>query len=194
MGNPLSKEDHARIDSAVAAVEHRQGIDIVIVVTPASDRYTLVSFAWAALSALTVTTLIALVHPRTPLAIGLLLQLLLLLAFSVVFSLSPLRMCVVPRRMRHSRASQLAHREFAVHALSREHANGVILFLASLDERYFEVIGDKAIHARMPADGWSQIAADFTSAARDRSLAEAMLTAINRCDQLLQARNPAADA
>ncbi len=194
MRNPLTKEDHARIDSAVAAIERRERIDIAIVVTPASDRYALVSFVWAALSALTLTALIALIRPRMPLSIGLVLQLLLLFALTIIFNTYPIRMLVVPKRMRHSRASQLAQREFAVHALSREHQHGVMLFFASLAEHYFEVIGDKAIHARMPHDGWNRIVAEFTSAARDRNLAEALLAAIARCDQMLQPPTQTTDA
>jgi len=192
MSSPLSEDDRQRIHAVIAEIERREGIDIAVVVTRLSDRYAAYPLIWAALLTFSASALFAVVLPRTPLPIALLTQLLTLTAFAILLDLRQIRMRLVPKRTRHRRANQLAHREFAAHALASDPDRCVILFFASLAERYFEIIGDKKIHARMPDRAWETIVAEFTSSAGKHGVASALCEAITQCGAMLRGKTEAA--
>ena len=192
MSSPLGDDDRERIHAAVAEIERREGIDVAVILTRVSDRYALHPLIWAAVLAFAALAILAVVRPRLPLPNALLIQLLVLAVSATLLDLRPIRLRLVPKRLRDSRAHQLAHREFAAHTLAGEPGRGVILFFASIGERYFEIIGDKALHARISDSGWEAIVVEFTSTAGKHGVANALLAAIIRCGAMLRDKSQGA--
>lgn len=188
---PLTPDERRRIDAAVAALEQRTSAIFALAIVPISDRYLLFPVVWSAIIALVATGVIALLRPELAIGDGFLVDAAVFAVLTFVFDWRPLRLLLVPRRVKHAHARQLAHREFAARVLaSAQHRNGV-LFFVSLGERYVEVIADRDIHARVGQAAWDKLVADFIAAVRAGRLAEGFIAAIEACGALLETHYPA---
>jgi putative membrane protein len=188
--DPLTAEDRRRVDVAVAALERRTSAVFALAIVSVSDRYALFPMVWSALIALAATGVLALLRPDLGIADGFLVDAALFAALALALDWLPLRLRLVPRRIKHAHARQLAHREFAARILaSAQHRNGV-LFFVSLSERYVEVIADRDIHARVPEGTWDKIVADFIAAVRSDRPAEGFIAAIEACGAVLETHYP----
>ena len=189
---PLTAEEHQRIDAAVAAVERRSSAAFALAVVPMSDRYALFPLVWGAVIALVATGLLAFLHPELGIAAGFFVDAALFVGLSVVLHWRPLRLLLVPKRVKHMHARQLAHREFAARILASAHRRNGVLFFVSLGERYVEVIADRDIHARVAEGTWDKIVADFIAAVRAGRLAAGFIAAIEACGSVLETHYPGA--
>ncbi|MGO8914590.1 MAG: TPM domain-containing protein [Stellaceae bacterium] len=188
--SPLTQAEHERISAATAAVEQRTSSTFALVIVPASDRYALYPIVWGAALALLATGLLAVLRPTLPLGTGFAVEALLFAALALLLELRKLRLMLVPKRVKHAHARQLAHHEFAARILANAaHRNGV-LFFVSLGERYVEVIADRGIHAAVPAGTWERIVADFVSAVAAGRLADGFVAATEACGTVLETHCP----
>ncbi|MGH7014119.1 MAG: TPM domain-containing protein [Stellaceae bacterium] len=97
---------------------------------------------------------------------------------------------LVPRRVKHARARQLAHLEFAARILAqKEHPHGM-LFFVSLGERYVEILADAALHAHVGEGEWQAIVDRFVAAAKAGALADGLIAAIESCAAHLERHFP----
>lgn len=184
----FGEDDRHRIQAAVAAAQSRTGTHIAASIVPASDRYALYPLVWAALAALLSGGLLALFARSMSLRESFAIEAVVFVVLSLLFDWWPVRLRLVPRHIRHARASALAHREFATHVLAhRDEKGGMILFV-SLGERYAEVIGDRALHARVGSAGWNRIVATLVTAAKSGRLADAVIKALDACAAEIAAR------
>jgi putative membrane protein len=192
MRTPLTQVDHARIHAAIAAVERRTSAIFALAVVPLSERYLLYPLVWGAALSLAATGALALLHPELGIGVGFIVDAALFIVLSLILDWRPLRLRLVPRRVRHAHARQLAHREFAARILANaQHRNGVLFFI-SLGERYVEVIADRDIHARVPAGTWDRIVADFITAVKAGRSADGFVSAIEACATVLETHYPRA--
>jgi putative membrane protein len=190
MRSPLTQAERERVHAATAAVEARTSAVFALAIVPVSERYLLYPLVWGAVLALAATGVLALVRPEFGIGLGFIVDAALFLALSLVLDWLPLRLALVPRRVKHAHARQLAHREFAARILaSAQHRNGV-LFFVSLGERYVEVIADRDIHARVPEGTWDKIVADFIAAVKAGRLADGFIAAIDACAAVLEMHYP----
>jgi putative membrane protein len=188
----LTEEEKKRIHSAKAAVEQRTAAEFAVVVVPASDRYPFVGLVWAAAAALVVALLTALLVPDLEPIEALVVQVVALVVFALAFDWMPVRLRLVPKHLKHARARQLAHREFAAHIMvGGEHRNRVLLFV-SLGERYVEIIADRGTHALVPEGTWDRIVAEFLAKVRAGAVADGILAAITACGTVLETHHPPA--
>ena len=90
-----------------------------------------------------------------------------------------LHLALVPKRLRHARASRLAHAQFYEQGvqLTREHS-GVLLFV-SMAERYVEIVADKGIHEKIGEARWQEIVDGFTAKVASGDVAEGFVDAIS---------------
>jgi len=143
-----------------------------------------------AVLALTATGVLALFRPDLVIGLGFVINAALFIVLSLVLDWLPLRLLLVPRRIKHAHARQLAHREFAARILANaQHRNGV-LFFVSLGERYVEIIADRDIHARVPEGAWDKIVADFIAAVKSGRFADGFIAALDACAALLETHYP----
>jgi len=177
----LDENDRHRIQQAVEAAESRTGTHIATVIVSAADRYALYPIVWAALIALLCGGAMALFARAMPLRESFGIEAALFVVLSLVFDWWPLRLRLVPRHIRHARASALAHHEFAARILADRGEKGGVLLFVSHGERYAEVIGDRKLHARVGSAGWNRIVDALVSAAKSGRLADGMVGAIDAC-------------
>ena len=184
----LDENDRHRIQAAVAAAESRTGAHIATSIVPASDRYALYPLVWAALIALLSGGILSLFAHAMSLRESFAIEAAIFIVLSLFFDWWPVRLRLVPRHVRHARASAFAHREFAARILaSRDDRGGVVLFV-SIGERYAEVIGDRTLHARVGSDGWNRIVAVLVSAAKSAQLVDGIIKAVETCEAEIAAR------
>jgi putative membrane protein len=191
MRHALSADEQARIHAAKAAVEQRTAAELAVAVVPVSDRYPFVGLAWAAVAALVVAAIVALIAPDIELMEALAVQVVALILFALAFDWMPVRLFLTPRHLKHARARQLAHREFAAHIIGGAHRNRVLLFV-SLGERYVEILADRDTHALVPEGTWDRIVAEFLAKVNAGAVADGILAAIEACGQVLETHHPAA--
>jgi putative membrane protein len=177
----LDQNDRHRIQAAVAAAEARTGAHIAASIVPASDRYALYPLVWAALIVLSSGGLLAFFVPTMPLRECFTIEAVLFVILSLVFDWWPLRLLLVPRHVRHARASTLAHREFAARVLANRSEKGGVLLFVSLGERYAEVIGDRTLHARVGSAGWNRIVETLVVAAKSGRHVDGIIKAVDAC-------------
>ncbi|MGH8320365.1 MAG: TPM domain-containing protein, partial [Gammaproteobacteria bacterium] len=154
----FSDTDRARITAAIHAAEKNTSGEFVAVVARISDHYIFLPLMWAAIAALILPGILYLLS--TPLSwIHIYqIQLLLFIVLALLFLFVPeLHLHLVPRHVKHSRASRLAKAEFYLQGahMTREHS-GVLLFV-SLAEHYVEIVADKGIHEKLGEAHWQGI-------------------------------------
>jgi putative membrane protein len=190
--HPLTADEQARLHAAVAAVERRTSARFALAIVPVSDRYLLYPVLWGAAAGLLAVGGLALLRPDLAIGSGFLVDAAVFGALALALDWLPLRLAVVPRRIKHYHASLFARREFAARILANaEHRNGVLLFV-SLGEHYVEIVADRDIHALVAAGTWEGIVADFAAAVKAGRLAQGFLAAVEACGAVLETHYPPA--
>ncbi|HJW39950.1 MAG TPA: hypothetical protein VJ476_01835 [Rhizomicrobium sp.] len=184
----LTPDEHVRLTKAAEAVRARTAARFELQIVPVSDRYALYPVAYGAFAALAVGGLLAAVRPLLALDDAFGIEAIVFVAVSLVLEWPPPKLLLVPRRMKHERARQFAHRAFAAHILAAR-KTGMVLF-ASLGERYVELIADDVLHQKIGQARWNAIVADFTQAAKSGRLVDALEQATQACGAELTAHFP----
>jgi putative membrane protein len=189
--SPFTPDEHRRIHAAVEAVERSTAADLDIVVVHVSDRYSLYPLVWAGCAALALTVLAVLIRPAISARGALLFQLLLLTGLAMLFDWLPIRLKLVPERVKRAHARQLAHREFAAQYARGGSQPSRILLFVSLGERYVEIIADHKTYAAAHEDIWHRTVSDFVTDVKAGRVADGLLTAIEACGAVLRTHHPA---
>ena len=156
MASPFTPEEHQRIDAALAAIKRDTSADLNVVVTRVSDRYPLYPITWASIGAITLGALMSLFRPETASRTVIEIQLSFLIVMTLLLDWLPIRLSIVPKRVKHAHAWQLAHREFNAHVMANPNQPHRILLFVSLGERYVEIIADHETHALAPDGTWNK--------------------------------------
>jgi putative membrane protein len=188
----LTHDEHARLAKAAEAVRGRTAAQFELQIVPVSDRYALYPVAYGGFAALAVGGLLAAVRPLLALDDAFGIEAMVFVAVSVALEWPVLKLLAVPRRLKHERARQFAHRAFAARILAaRERKVGMVLF-ASLGERYVELVTDDALDRKIGQARWNAIVAAFTQAAKSGPLVDALEQAIEACGAELATHFPPA--
>jgi putative membrane protein len=186
---PFTREEHSRIDAAIAEIERGTAADLSVMVTRVSDRYSLYPVAWAAVGAILLGGIVSLIRPEIAGRILILIQLCSLIVLTLLFEWLPLRLAIVPERIKHAHARQLAHREFnALAGAGQQHR---ILLFVSLGERYVEIVADHETHAMAPSGVWNKTVDEFLTTVKDGRVADGVLAAVAACGDILKTHHPA---
>lgn len=192
--SPFTPEEHKRIDAAMAAVDHHTSADLCVVVTRVSDRYALYPVAWAAIVAIALGAIASLVRPEIASRTMIVIQLWFLIVMTLLLDWLPIRLRIVPDRVKHARAQHLAHREFNAHVIAAPKQSHRILLFVSLGERYVEIIADHETHALAPAGTWNKIVDQFLTTVKAGRVADGVLEAIAASGSILKTHHPASNA
>jgi putative membrane protein len=185
----LTAEERRRIESALATIEGQTAAKLRVVVVPVSDRYSLFPLVWGQLGALLILGIVAALRPGLGIRSSILIQVPAAIVLALLFDWLPIRLALVPKRIKQSHARHLAHCEFAVHVARAAHRN-LMLFFVALGERYVEIIADRGIHALVPDGTWDKIVGDFLASVRDDRVADGVVTAIEACGAILEEHHP----
>lgn len=187
----FSAEDKSRISAAIHAAEKQTSGEFVAVVARASDHYVFIPLFWSAV--------VALLFPGACLLVGSPLrwvhiyqaQLLIFIVFSLgLLFLPALHMRLVPRWVKHARASRLAKAQFYQQGVQlTPHHSGVLLFV-SLAEHYVEIVADRGIHERIGEAHWRRIIDAFVDRVRAGRVVDGFIDAIGACGAAMAAHYP----
>jgi putative membrane protein len=186
----FSEAERARLHAAAEAARGRTAARFEIAVAPVSDRYLLYPVAFGAFAALVAGGVLALFAPAIGLRLAIVCEAAVFALLSLALEWTPLKLLLVPRRLRHQRAREFAHRAFAARILAaQDRRPGMVVFL-SLGERYVELVTDDELDRRIGQAAWNRIVADFTAAARRGTLADALEGVIAACGAQLAQHFP----
>jgi len=186
----LSHENRARVQAALAAAQARTHVRVALMIVPVSDRYATYPLAWAGMIALATGAALALFWQTIGLRLGFLIEAAAFGLTALVLEWWPLRLALVPRRLKQMRARNMAHREFASGILAGRDRKEGLLFFASLGERYVEIIASREVHALVEEEAWQRIVSAFAARAKAGNPAEAFVAAIEACADLLATHFP----
>jgi putative membrane protein len=177
----FTQEERHRIDRAIAAVKQNTATDLGLMVTRVSDRYPFYPLVWAGLCTLLIVAAVALLQPQLHDRFTIVIELSILTVLTLLFDWLPIRLALVPKRVQHAQARQLAHREFAARSGSGDPTRKRILLFVSLGEHYVEIIADHATHAMVAGNVWDKIVDDLVNAIKSGRVADGAVASIEAC-------------
>ncbi len=192
----ISPQDHARVSAAIKAAEQETDGEIYCVVAHASDGYFFPA-ACVALSGILLTSLLlgfALDAWWLSIRLPHFVALQLLAAGAILLLLwlvPPLRIRLVPHRLRFQAAHANASRQFLAHNIHLTQSRTGVLIFVSLAERYAEVVADSGIDSRVGQETWDSVVDGLTASAADGRLVEGFVSAIERVGAILAGHFPA---
>ncbi|PSS57026.1 TPM domain-containing protein [Pseudomonas sp. BBP2017] len=186
----LSEFEQRQVAEAIARVEQRTDAELVTVLATRADDYAYIPLLWASLLALLV--------PGTVYYLGgwlsvnglLIAQWLTFIALSLLFRLPSLTTRLIPRRVRHWRASNLARRQFLEQNLHHTAGSTGVLIFVSEAERYVEILVDEGISRHLDNQVWDGIVQRFTEQVRQGQTLQGFITCIEACGELLSQHVP----
>jgi len=182
----LNPDERARIHAAITDAEARTRVHVAVSIVPASDRYLLYPVAWGAIAALVAGGVLAIGWQHLSSRDAFVIQAAVFVLLSLLFEWWPLRLMLVPKRVRRHRAQALAKAEFAARVLASAERKGGVLFFVALSERYAEILADRETHARIGAAAWERILGEYITAAKSGPIGEAVIAAVQACAAALQ--------
>lgn len=189
---PFTPEEHNRIDAAMAEIGRSTAADLRVVVTRVSDRYSLYPVAGAAIGAILLGGLVSLLRPDIASRTVILIQLWFLIVLTLLLDWLPIRLRMVPVRVKHAHARQLAHREFNARVVANPKQQHRILLFVSLGERYVEIVADHETHALAPSGTWNKLVDEFLTTVKAGRVADGVLAAVEACGAILEQHHPRA--
>ena len=186
----FSAAEKTRVRDAIRAVEAQTSGEIVAVIARASDDYAHIPLTWAAAAALALPPL----QWWWPLLAGAQLYGAQLLAFVLVLAVlhwPPLKLRLVPRRLKDAACRRHAREQFMAQGLSRTEGRTGVLIFVSLAEHYVELIADAGIDSRVPAGEWQSLVQDFIARIRAGHPAQGLEEIVARIGARLNTAAPA---
>src|SRR5262245_26912992 len=125
-----------------------------------------------------------------PAGIIYLFQLAAFIVVALVLSLPMIRFRIVPKRRMWTRAHADAMHQFLAQGIHlTEHRTGVLI-LASVAERYAEIVADSGINAKVRPEVWSKAVAAMISAIKDGRPGGGFVAAVELCGEQLARHFP----
>jgi putative membrane protein len=185
-------DELAAIEAANVAAEAKSGGEIVVYVVAACDDYDEARFKGAALGAAAAAMAAGALHHfgghwggwglawiTLPVLAG------LTAGYFAVLASSALRRWLTPASERARRADQRAAQAFLQEEVfSTVDRSGVLLFLALFEHRVV-VLADAGIRAKVASTVWDELAQTVAAGARVGRAGPALVTAIERCGDIL---------
>lgn len=186
----LTQEQKRQVEEAVTRAEQRTDAEIVTVLAPRADDYSYIPLLWASLIALVVPALVHFLNSDMTIYTLLMLQWATFVFLSLVFRIPVLTTFLIPARVRHWRASNLARRQFLEQKLHHTQGRTGVLIFVSEAERYVEIIVDEGISQRLDNSDWGSIVSDFVRRVALGHTAEGFIACIDASAELLEKHVP----
>jgi len=187
----LSKSDQQAVTAAINDVERETDAELVTVLTAQSDNYSYIPLVWAGILALLVPGIANYFGGWFGADILLLVQWGSFVVLSLLFRIPDINTRLIPKQVRHWRASNLARRQFLEQNLHHTDGGTGMLIFVSEAERYVEILVDQGIADVLDNKLWEQIVADFTAKVKQGETRQGFLDCIAACGKLLKQHVPA---
>jgi putative membrane protein len=185
----LAKQDHDNVSAAIHEAEKQTCGQIVCVLAHSSSADGYIPIVWA--SVLSLFTPWPLIYfTQWSVQRIFLLQLAVFIVVGLIFSLTPLRLALVPGTVRRARAHRAALEQFVVRGIDRTRNRSGVLIFVSLAEHYARIIADEGIAAKVQTAEWQDAIDALTAHMRDGRIAAGFVAAIERCGAVLAAHAP----
>ena len=187
----ISDQDRDRISGAIAAAEAGTSGEIVCVLMRSASTYSYAPLLWATVLALLAPWLLI---ATTQLSVVRLLaaQVAVFVAVGLLLSWTPLRMRLVRRAVKRTRAHRAAMEQFFARGVTQaKNRMGVMIFVA-LGEHYARVIADDGVAARVDQSEWQATVDELTREIGAGRIADGFVAAIGRCGPVLARHAPPA--
>ncbi|MCK8682343.1 TPM domain-containing protein [Pseudomonas umsongensis] len=186
----LTEHEQRKVAEAIARVERDTDAELVTVLAARADDYVYVPLLWASLLALVLPGIVHYLTGWLTLHSLLLVQWITFIVLCLVLRIPRITTYLVPRSVRHWRASNLARRQFLEQNLHHTVGSTGILIFVSEAERYVEILVDEGISSRLDNSHWDAIVAAFTRQVRQGQTLQGFVTCVEACGELLRVHVP----
>lgn len=190
----LTPEQQRQVEEAVTRAELHTDAEIVTVLAPRADDYSYIPLLWASLIALVVPAVVHFLNSGLTTYTLLMLQWASFVFLSLIFRLPAITTRLIPPRVRHWRASNLARRQFLEQKLHHTAGRTGVLIFVSEAERYVEILVDEGISRHLDNSDWGTIVNDFVRRVVLGHTAEGFITCIDACAEVLKQHVPKTQA
>ncbi len=201
----LSEAEKQLISTTIQKVESKTTGELVTVIVRSSDAYRYIPLLWASLIALSLPALIYLLclwmgwfgeyanwgyqHPYN-ITYLFIIQIAVLVLLVPLFLWQPIKMRLIPRSVKHLRASRFAYEQFFAQELHLTKQRNGILIYVSVAERFVEILADKGINDQVEEGYWNNIIGHFVLQIRKGKIADGFIAAIESCGAVLARHFP----
>jgi len=186
----LSEYEQRQVAEAIARVEQQTDAELVTVLAARADDYAYIPLLWASLLALIVPGVVYYLTGWLNMHTLLLVQWATFAVLCLLFRMPKVTTHLIPRSVRHWRASNLARRQFLEQNLHHTvGSTGVLIFVCEA-ERYVEILVDEGISRRLDDSSWDPIVKTFTQQVKQGQTLEGFITCIQACGELLKVHVP----
>ncbi|MCE6980218.1 hypothetical protein EI534_23130 [Pseudomonas frederiksbergensis] len=186
----LTEHEQRKVAEAIARVERDTDAELVTVLAARADDYAYIPLLWASLLALVVPGIVHYLTGWLTMHSLLLVQWFSFIVLCLVFRIPKITTRLIPRSVRHWRASNLARRQFLEQNLHHTvGSTGMLIFVCEA-ERYVEILVDEGISKRLDNKNWDAIVAAFTQQVKQGQTLQGFVTCIEACGELLKVHVP----
>ncbi|EIM14494.1 TPM domain-containing protein [Pseudomonas chlororaphis] len=186
----LSEYEQRQVAEAIARVEQQTDAELVTVLAARADDYAYIPLLWASLLALIVPGVVHYATGWMSMHLLLLVQWVTFIVLCLVFRIPRITTRLIPRSVRHWRASNLARRQFLEQNLHHTvGSTGMLIFVCEA-ERYVEILVDEGISKRLDDKTWDTIVQTFTQQVKQGQTLQGFITCIEACGELLKVHVP----
>jgi putative membrane protein len=185
----FTKADHDAVSAAIREAERRTCGQLVCVLAHSSSAYAHIPILWASVLAL-ITPWPLIAFTQWSVELIFMAQLAVFIVAGLAFSFMPLRLALVPKAVKRSRAHRAALDQFMLRGITRTKNRSGVLIFVSLAEHYARIIADEGIAAKVGNAEWQAAIDALTAHMRDGRIAAGFTAAIERCSAVLAAHAP----
>jgi putative membrane protein len=180
----LTEHEQRKVAEAIARVERDTDAELVTVLAARADDYAYIPLA------LVVPGIVHYLTGWLTMHSLLLVQWISFIVLCLVFRIPKITTHLVPRSVRHWRASNLARRQFLEQNLHHTvGSTGMLIFVCEA-ERYVEILVDEGISKRLDNKNWDEIVAAFTQQVKQGQTLQGFVTCVEACGELLKVHVP----
>jgi putative membrane protein len=187
----LSENEVKQVSNAIDKIEQATDAELVTVLAEQADDYQYIPTLWAALLAMVSPGVVLLTPFWLDVGELLIIQAVVFIAFALVLRQPFLLRHIIPKSVKHWRASNLARRQFLENSLHHTAGETGILIFVSETERYVEIIADRGIAKFIDDEVFARIVATFTAQVKAGKTLDGFLEAVDACGILLIEHIPA---
>ncbi|CAH0132095.1 hypothetical protein G7021_11740 [Pseudomonas carnis] len=186
----LTEHEQRQVAEAIARVEKTTDAELVTVLAARADDYAYIPLLWASLIALVVPGVVHYLSGYLTMYTLLVAQWATFIVLCLVFRLPKVTTRLIPRSVRHWRASNLARRQFLEQNLHHTVGSTGVLIFVSEAERYVEILVDEGISKRLDDSNWDAIVQAFTQQVKQGQTLAGFIACVEACGELLKVHVP----
>lgn len=192
----LTDQQRETIQAQIRAGEARTSAEFVTVIAQSAESYLFIPTLVAAVATFLLSGIFLAFQSAMPLTMieffaG---QVAVFAILALICRIPEIRFALVPKSIRHQRASRLARQMFLDLGLTETEDRNAVLLFAAMGERYVEIIADVGLQQRLDKpEVWDEIVERFVASVRAGEIGEGFTQAIDGCADVMAKHFPNRD-